>query len=277
MPERPRIAVIGHVEWVMFGRSERPPSPGDILHLTDPFAVPAGGGAVTAVILQRLGADVTFYTALGSDHIADECERQLAAQGLDVRAVRRTHPQTTALTVVDPNHERSIFVIGANAHPTLDDPLDWDDLARFDGVYYTGDDPRTVVAARQAPIVVATARRLSSVAPSGVAVDAIVGSGNDPGERIDRSKLPTPPHLIVETNGRKGGTWTKADGTSGTWGPVAPPGPLVDAYGAGDSFVAGVTFGLATGDDIAQAVRLGARAGAEAVTRRGPYGGPLTG
>jgi ribokinase len=276
VPGRPRIAVIGHVEWVVFGDATRPPTPGDILHLTDPYGVPAGGGAVTAVILQRLGADVTFYTALGSDHVGDESERQLAAQGLDVRAVRRTHPQTTALTVVDPNHERTIFVIGPNAHPTLDDPLDWDGLASFDGVYYTGDDPRTVVAARRAPVVVATARRLPSVVASGVAVDAIVGSSNDPGERIDRDALPTLPHHVVETNGRNGGRWTRSDGTTGTWEPVAPPGPLVDAYGAGDSFVAGVTFGLSRGDDIADAVRLGARAGAEAVTRRGPYGGSLT-
>ena len=190
-PRRPRIAVIGHVEWVTFGRATRPPSPGDILHLTDPYSVPAGGGAVSAVILQRLGADTTFFTALGSDHIADEGERQLAAQGVEVRAVRRAHPQTTALTVVDPNHERSIYVLGPNDHPTLDDPLGWDDLAGFDAVYYTGDDPRTVVAARRAPIVVATARRLSSVAPSGVPVDAIVGSRNDPGEHIDRDALPT--------------------------------------------------------------------------------------
>jgi ribokinase len=83
------------------------------------------------------------------------------------------------------------------------------------------------------------------------------------------------PLAVVETDGRSGGSWHAIDGTSGSWAPVSPPGPIVDAYGAGDSFVAGVTYGLATGQDLAGATALGARAGAEAVTRRGPYDGPL--
>ena len=50
------------------------------------------------------------------------------------------------------------------------------------------------------------------------------------------------------------------------------PGPAVDAYGAGDSFAAGVTFGLAQGRPAEEAAALGARCGAAAVAGRGPYG-----
>jgi ribokinase len=54
--------------------------------------------------------------------------------------------------------------------------------------------------------------------------------------------------------------------------PAAPlPGPVVDAYGAGDSFAAGLTYGLAEGRSMAEALELGARCGAASVTGRGPY------
>ena len=76
----------------------------------------------------------------------------------------------------------------------------------------------------------------------------------------------------MATRGPDGGRYETADGHSGTWAPVAPPGPIADSYGAGDSFAAAVTYGLAAGEDIEVAVRLGAEAGAASMTRRGPYG-----
>ena len=51
---------------------------------------------------------------------------------------------------------------------------------------------------------------------------------------------------------------------------------MVDAYGCGDSFAAGLTFALARGDTVEDAVALGARCGAAVLTGRGPYGAQLT-
>ena len=82
------------------------------------------------------------------------------------------------------------------------------------------------------------------------------------------------PRTVVTTLGGDGGRWDGEAG-SGTWEPQALPGPRVDAYGAGDSFAAGLTTGLAAGLDIAGAVRLGARCGAANMTGRGPYAGQL--
>jgi ribokinase len=50
---------------------------------------------------------------------------------------------------------------------------------------------------------------------------------------------------------------------------VAPDGPIIDAYGCGDSFAAGFTFGLAGGRSVAEAAALGAEAGARMLTRAG--------
>jgi ribokinase len=50
---------------------------------------------------------------------------------------------------------------------------------------------------------------------------------------------------------------------------VAPPGEPQDAYGCGDSFAAGFTYGLAGGGSVAEAAQCGAERGAIALTRAG--------
>ena len=47
------------------------------------------------------------------------------------------------------------------------------------------------------------------------------------------------------------------------------PGPREDAYGCGDSFMAGLTFALGKGLDPHEAVSFAARCGAAAMTGRG--------
>jgi ribokinase len=79
----------------------------------------------------------------------------------------------------------------------------------------------------------------------------------------------------VRTAGADGGTYTTADGRTGAF-PAAPlPGPVVDAYGCGDSFAAGLTFALGRGDDVEEALAFAAQCGAACLTGRGPYPGQL--
>jgi ribokinase len=49
----------------------------------------------------------------------------------------------------------------------------------------------------------------------------------------------------------------------------------VDAYGCGDCFAAGLTFGLGRGEPVEDAVTFGARCGAAVMTGRGPYAAQL--
>ena len=55
------------------------------------------------------------------------------------------------------------------------------------------------------------------------------------------------------------------------------PGPVRDAYGCGDSFAAGLTYGLGAGLAMPDALELGARCGAACLTGRGPYAGASCG
>src|SRR5262249_61616683 len=102
-------------------------------------------------------------------------------------------PQRRALVIRAPAGARRICVVGENLHPTADDPLPWDELAKCDGVYFTGDDPRTLQLARQARVVVVTARRFEALVASGVRVDALVGSGHDRWEGFRLPPVSGPP------------------------------------------------------------------------------------
>jgi ribokinase len=267
-----RVAVIGHVEWVQHARLHEPLERGAILQLHDTFEEPAGGGGVAARALPALGAETRFITALGDDAAGHESERVLRADGCDLRIARRAGPQARVTTLAEPGGERTILLHGANEHPAISDPLDWDDLAHFDGVFYTGDDPATVVAARRARVVVATARRLASVVASRVQVDVLAASARDRGEQYHLADLPVRPRLCIWSEGADGGHYLTEDGAEGRWEAVTPPGPIVDTYGAGDVFMAALTLELARGRGRDDALALAARASAAQLTRRG--GGP---
>jgi len=85
-----RLAVIGHVEWVVHTDAPFIPAAGEIVHLRNPLEQPAGGGAVTAAALARKGAQVSFYTALGEDGLTQPA---LEALGVAVLAARRPVPR----------------------------------------------------------------------------------------------------------------------------------------------------------------------------------------
>ncbi len=80
------------------------------------------------------------------------------------------------------------------------------------------------------------------------------------------------PRLCVWTEGAEGGHYLAEDGSDGSLGGGAPPGPIVDTYGAGDVFMAALTLGSREGLERDEALARAARSGAAQLTRRG--GGP---
>jgi ribokinase len=263
------------VEWVEFLRVERVPAPGSIVHAADAWAEPAGGGAVAAVQLMKLAGSATFYTALGDDDLGRRARAELETLGLRLEAALRSEPQRRAVTFVDASGERTITVVGDRMVPHASDLLPWRELAGYDAVYLTGADPAAVRAARRARVLVATPRALGALAAAQVELDALVGSGTDEGERYQGGDLVPPPRLVVRTTGANGGTYARADGSRGCF-PAAPlPGAVADAYGCGDSFAAGLTYGLAAQLPLEEALALAARCGAAALTGHGAYTGQL--
>jgi len=265
---RPRVAVVGHVEWLTHGRGSMA-RPGEITYLTEPFDEPAGGGGVSASQVPKLGAECLFFTALGADHSGDQAIARLEAEGVTVLATRRPEPQTRAVSATDTEGDRAITVIGGSISARIEDPLPWDDLAGCDAAFFTGHDSATVAAARRAGVLVITSRRLRQLVESGVRADVLIASDSDPAEAVDPDALPVPPGVILWTEGSRGGRYVTADGATGRWDPAPLPAPAVDSYGCGDSFAAGLTVGLARGLDLDGALALGARCGAVCLTGRG--------
>jgi ribokinase len=267
-----RVAVVGHVEWVEFARVEAVPRPGEIAHAFETWEEPAGGGAVAAVQLGRLAGSCSLFTALGPDELGRRARAELTRLGVEVRAIPEAEPTRRAFTFVDDVGERTITVFGDKLRPRGGDSrLPWRELAGLDAVYFVSGDAEALHHARLARVLVATARELPTLREAGVQLDALVGSGEDEGELYKTGDLDPPPHLVVTTSGGLGG-WVQP---GGPFRPAPLPGPMVDAYGCGDSFAAGLTYALARGTAVDEAVALAARCGAAVMTGRGPYAGQL--
>jgi ribokinase len=268
-----RVAAVGHVEWVEFAEVERLPRQGEIINARRVFFEPAGGAAVAAVQLAKLaGGHGLFFTSLGDDDLGHRCKRGLEELGLTVHvAWRQDQPTRRAFTYVDDDGERTITVIGPRLEPTGDDPLPWDELRDVDACYFTAGDAGALRAARGAGALTATARVKPVLQEARVLLDALVGSGADAKEQYVAGLLDPEPRYVVRTAGARGGEWIGSEGRTGTWKAAELPAPRADAYGCGDSFAAGLTYGLGDGRGIERALELGALCGAYCYTGHGPY------
>jgi ribokinase len=266
-----RCAVVGHVEWIDFVPVEHVPEAGDIVTTVDSWGEPGGGGAVAALEFRRLGADTTFFVAVGHDDLGRHTAATIGTWDLRLELAVRAAPQRRGFTYVDADGERTITVLGEKLHAHADDPLAWDELETTDAVYFTGGDIGALRQARRARILVATARELPTLAEGGVELDALVHSARDPGEHYEPGDLDPPPRLVVTTEGASGGRYAAVGGDEGRWEAASPLGPIADMYGAGDCFAAALTFALAEGRALPEALAFAAERGALAMTRRGVH------
>ncbi len=272
--------MVGHVEWVQFARVASVPRAGEVVHASDPFEEPAGGGAVAAVQLARLAGRASLFTALGRDHHGDRSIARLAELGVSVHADLLEASTRRAVTLLDNAGERTITTLGPRLEPRgrmgADgaDTLAGLDDAHLDGVYFTAGDEAALRAARAACRVLVVSPRAGEALGHGVPLDALVMSANDPIERRAAAPVEHEAELVVMTDGARGGSYRVRAGT-GEWA-AAHVREVVDAYGCGDSFAGGLTYGLAAGMDPSAALELAARCGAACLGGRGPYGRQLT-
>lgn len=264
-----RVGVVGHVEWVEFLEVDGAPRPGAILTAATAWSEPAGGGGVAAVEMARLAGTSTLYTAVGSDALGQRVAPALERHGVRVVAATRSAPHRRAVTLVDPERERTIVVVGPAQAPRGDELA----IAPLDAIYFCKGDAAALRAARSAArVLVATARVLPVLQEAGVRVDALVRSAEDPRERYAPGDLDPAPALVAATEGARGGAWWTPERT-GRWAASPPPGEPRDAYGCGDSFAAALTVALARAAPLEAALAFAAERGALASCRRGAHGG----
>ncbi len=266
-----KVAVIGHVEWTRIARVDRIPISGDIAHADVSWEGPAGGGAVAAVQLAKLASKCAFFTALGDDLPGSNARAALESNGVDVLAAIRNAPTREAFALIEAGGERTTTTLGARLQPSYCDRLPWDRLEEYDAIYFSAGDATVLRSARASATLVVTAREMATATAAEIFLDAVVGSSRDRDEAYDPSMLSAPPTVLVATDGSYGGRYAIRGGPWIPYAPAALPGPAVDCYGAGDSFAAALTFGLARFDEISSAVEFAARCGAACIAGAGPF------
>lgn len=269
-----RIAVIGHVEHVTLGTVGEVPSAGDIVHMQDARFLAGGGGGLAFSQLVRSDAEVHLFSAVGTDEGGERVARALRGTDATLHLAERDVPHPRVVVMVDAEGRRTIVVTAPPLQPRATDPLPWDLLASCDAVYFTGDDPATVVHARRAKVLVATARRSAVLAASSVVVDVLVGSASDPRENMPFTSLAPQPTAQVLTSGSRP---TRVVTAGGSIEVPAPPAVAVvrGDYGAGDSFAAALTYFLARGLDVPRSVARAGLYGAAVLAHASPLDGQV--
>ena len=265
-----KLAVIGHVEWVTFLKVDQLPLAGEISHAKDYFEEAAGGAAVAAVQMARLTNEpVDLITSLGKDTYGEQCYERLTKLGLNLKVAWREKPTRKGISLISKDGERAITVIGERLQPISSDDLPWSDMKNYDGIFITATDKEGIKLARKARFVAATPRTgKNTLRDSKVKINALIGSGLDPGEKINFEELVPNPDVYIATEGKSGGTvYPKRY----KYKSIKPSSKEIDSYGCGDCFAGAVTTALSAKLNLDQAINIGAYCGAECSTHYGPY------
>lgn len=277
-----RIAVVGSYGVGLTMRVGTVPEAGETVGGGAFSSGHGGKGSNQAVAARRLGAEVSFLTAIGSDAYGDDAVRLWSAEGVDARSVRRVDdPTMIAFIMVDPSGENRIIIApGAlDALAPADIEVFRPELAAADIAVVSLEIPaRTALRALELAHGAGT-RTILNPAPATALPDTVwewvdvltpnqtelrILLGVDPADGAGVEELALRLHArsgsdLVVTLGADGALVVTADGLT----PIAavPPLAVVDTTGAGDSFTAALAVGLAEGLSLVDAARFAARVG----------------
>ena len=264
-----KFAVIGHIEWINFIKVDQLPKPGLISHSKKFLECPAGGGTVIAKRLCELtDSEVHFFTALGDDFYGNQSLNILEEMGIILHVAWRDKPTRKGFSIIDSEGERSITIIGDRLAPKNIDNLDWSILNDMDGIFITATDKEILKKSRVAKTLCTTPRvGLNIINESGIFLDGLIGSNLDPGEVFSLNELRLKPRFAIKTEGENGGIVFPG----GRYKAIKNKNNKVDSYGCGDSFAAGILYGLSSKWDIEESLNLAKIMGRNCSEHFGPY------
>ena len=142
-------------------------------------------------------------------------------------------------------------------------------MKNYDGIFITATDKEGIRLASKARFVAATPRTgQATLKNSKAKINALIGSGLDPGDEINYEELAPKPDIYIATEGKLGGTVYPKEYK---YKAIKPSSQEIDTYGCGDCFAGAVTTALAAKLNLDQAIKIGAYCGAECSTHYGPY------
>lgn len=263
-----RITVLGSINLDLVATGARLPTPGETVTGATFARHPGGKGANQALAAQRLGAQVQLIGRVGDDAMAGEALALLRSGDVNLAdvSVDPAAPTGIALIAVDAAGENLIVVApGANALLT---PSDVPPFAADAMIAQLELAIETIAAAALAFTGFVTLN-LAPVCPVPQALleraDLIVVNEGEAAHY--GAALHALPGLIAITLGARGAQLFRRGDLLAEAAP--PPVTVVDATGAGDSFVAALTVALLEGQPHETALRFACAAGALAATKAG--------
>ena len=138
----------------------------------------------------------------------------------------------------------------------------------MDGIFITAADEEIILKERNAKTLCATPRvGIELINKSKVLFDGLIGSNLDPSEFFALEDLHKRPRYVIKTEGEKGGIYIPG----GRFEAISNKNPKIDSYGCGDSFAAGILYGLSANWSIEKALKLGTVLGRNCIEHFGPY------
>lgn len=263
----------------------------------------AGAESTVAIGLARLGIPVSWAGVVGDDELGARVLRDLSAEGVDVRAARRAPGERTGFmlrelrssevtavtyfragsagaTLASADVDRALAGDVGHVHLTGITPALSDScleatrhavrLASERGAAVSFDVNFRATLPGSARVAEIAAELLPSLAVLFVGDDElhVLGVQGDP-ETVARELAGRGPRLVVVKCGSRGAVACTAEGEL-TWG-AARPVQVVDAIGAGDSFVAGFLAARVEHRPLDECLRWGAACGAATVAGFGDW------
>ena len=282
--KRTKLAVLGLSGQSVFLSVDHFHQNGETLHAESLFHEPGGKGYNQAVAAARLGAEVSYLTAVGRDADGEECEERLREEGVEPHcALKDAHTAYAAILTDRAGENRVTVYPGASAL------LDRQDVRRFEGAIAGADflilqneipeaafceafslaqEHRVPVALNPAPYAAWAEpylRRAYVVTPNRAEAHALLGlSSLVPHDALAERLLQAGVSRAVVTLGSEGALALENGQTA--FIPALPVRAL-DTTGAGDCFHAALTVRLAEGASLLEAARFAARAAALSVSK----------
>ena len=256
-----RVSVIGICGESIFMRLDHFHEVGETV-VTNNIHIEAGGKGVNqALTLAKLGADVSFLTALGKDAYAEECEKVFANAGLNYQIAYKDGVKTdVGVILTDKTGENQVTVYsGASKMLNANDVYAFEEhianseyllmqLECSDEVLQAG-----VELAKKHGVKVILNPAPARAVSEDILKDIYTFTPNEMESEI-LFKHYVPKKYVV-TLGKKGAKCIEGDGNEVYVEPC--PGVRKNTTGAGDVFNGAFTYALLTGKTFVDAVKFG--------------------
>jgi len=288
-----KIFVLGdfNIDLVLY--LDRLPKAGETLNANRFFEGPGGKGSNQAIAAARLGADVTFFGAIGKDHYGAAAIRAWQDNNVNTDYVQQQSDYQTAMALinVDTHGNNTITVHqGANLSLTTDHVQtvaaiisDADivmstlgvDATIVQEVFEIAKAANCTTILNPAPATPLSPALLNSadyITPNETELDILLPDNKPAADTIQaaRGLLVRDDQIIVETRGADGARWITQDDSKQI---ATFDVEVVDTVGAGDAFNAALAVALSERKQLNDAIRFANAAAALSVQKIGAVDG----